>query len=112
VDHFEQAGAGMGSGRNVAVFGAYGHTGRFVVAELRERGYVPLLLGRDQDKLLALAQARKKKVDAQVLKVPGVNHLLVPAKTGEVAEYATLAVKTVSPEVAATLAAWVASVPR
>jgi NAD(P)-dependent dehydrogenase (short-subunit alcohol dehydrogenase family) len=46
----------MGSGRNVAVFGAYGHTGRFVVAELRERGYVPLLLGRDQGKLLALAQ--------------------------------------------------------
>ena len=27
----------------VAVFGAYGHTGRFVVAELRERGFVPLL---------------------------------------------------------------------
>jgi saccharopine dehydrogenase-like NADP-dependent oxidoreductase len=48
----------MGPGRNVAVFGAYGHTGRFVVAELRERGYVPLLLGRDQDKLLALAQAQ------------------------------------------------------
>jgi hypothetical protein len=46
----------MGSGQNVAVFGAYGHTGRFVVAELRERGYVPLLLGRDQDKLLALAR--------------------------------------------------------
>ncbi len=38
--------------------GAYGHTGRFVVAELRERGCVPLLLGRDQDKLLALAQAQ------------------------------------------------------
>ncbi|SEH02180.1 Saccharopine dehydrogenase NADP binding domain-containing protein [Nonomuraea solani] len=46
----------MGSGRNVAVFGAYGHTGRFVVAELRERGYVPLLLGRDLDKLLAMAE--------------------------------------------------------
>ncbi|KUJ49606.1 saccharopine dehydrogenase family protein [Micromonospora maris] len=46
----------MGSGQTVAVFGAYGHTGRFVVAELRERGYVPLLLGRDQDKLRALAQ--------------------------------------------------------
>ncbi|GGM55468.1 saccharopine dehydrogenase [Micromonospora sonchi] len=42
----------------MAVFGAYGHTGRFVVAELRERGYVPLLLGRDRDKLLALAQAQ------------------------------------------------------
>ena len=48
----------MGSGRNVAVFGAYGHTGRFVVAELRERGYVPLLLGRDADKLQALARAQ------------------------------------------------------
>jgi short subunit dehydrogenase-like uncharacterized protein len=48
----------MGSDRNVAVFGAYGHTGRFVVAELRERGYVPLLLGRDQDRLLALARAQ------------------------------------------------------
>jgi hypothetical protein len=48
----------MGSGRTVAVYGAYGHTGRFVVAEVRERGYVPLLLGRDQDKLLALAQAQ------------------------------------------------------
>ncbi|WP_068923615.1 saccharopine dehydrogenase family protein [Planobispora rosea] len=47
----------MGSGRIVAVYGAYGHTGRFVVAELRERGHVPLLLGRDRDKLLALAQA-------------------------------------------------------
>ena len=57
----------MGSGRNVAVFGAYGHTGRFVVAELRERGYVPLLLGRDQEKLQALAQsgleARQASVD-------------------------------------------------
>lgn len=58
MDHSENATAGMGSGRKVAVFGAYGHTGRFVVAELRERGYVPLLLGRDQDKLLAMAQAQ------------------------------------------------------
>jgi saccharopine dehydrogenase-like NADP-dependent oxidoreductase len=38
----------------VAVFGAYGHTGRFVVAELRDRGFVPLLSGRDADKLQAL----------------------------------------------------------
>jgi NAD(P)-dependent dehydrogenase (short-subunit alcohol dehydrogenase family) len=57
-DHVEDAGAGMGSDRNVAVFGAYGHTGRFVVAELGERGYRPLLLGRDQDKLLTLARAQ------------------------------------------------------
>jgi hypothetical protein len=45
----------MGTGHTVAVFGAYGHTGRFVVAELRERGFVPLLAGRDAGKLDALA---------------------------------------------------------
>jgi Saccharopine dehydrogenase NADP binding domain len=45
----------MGSGQTVAVFGAYGHTGRFVVAELRDRGFVPLLLGRDTGRLQALA---------------------------------------------------------
>lgn len=51
--------------KQVAVYGASGHTGRFVVAELRERGYVPLLLGRDRDKLLALAagEARRAPVD-------------------------------------------------
>jgi hypothetical protein len=55
----------MGSGQHVAVYGAYGHTGRFVVAELRERGYVPLLLGRDQEKLMALGsfEARQASVD-------------------------------------------------
>ncbi|MEV5752995.1 saccharopine dehydrogenase NADP-binding domain-containing protein [Actinoallomurus sp. NPDC052308] len=45
----------MGSGQMVAVFGAYGHTGRFVVAQLRERGFVPILSGRDPGKLQALA---------------------------------------------------------
>jgi hypothetical protein len=45
----------MGTGQPVAVFGAYGHTGRFVVAELRERGFVPLLAGRDAGKLEELA---------------------------------------------------------
>ncbi|QIJ66880.1 saccharopine dehydrogenase NADP-binding domain-containing protein [Streptomyces sp. JB150] len=45
----------MGPGQTVAVFGAYGHTGRFVVAELRERGFVPVLSGRDAGKLRALA---------------------------------------------------------
>ncbi|MFF9866461.1 saccharopine dehydrogenase family protein [Streptomyces sp. NPDC013953] len=45
----------MGTGPTVAVYGAYGHTGRFVVARLRERGFVPLLSGRDAGKLAALA---------------------------------------------------------
>ncbi|MCI4061983.1 saccharopine dehydrogenase NADP-binding domain-containing protein [Micromonospora sp. R77] len=53
----------MGTEQVVAVFGAYGHTGRFVVSELRERGFVPLLLGRDVERLRALATAQ-----------PGLDH--------------------------------------
>jgi|SRR5215472_710162 len=45
----------MTSNRAVTVFGAYGHTGRFVVAELRKRGWTPILAGRDAAKLKALA---------------------------------------------------------
>jgi hypothetical protein len=60
------------------------------------------------DKLLALAQSRNRKVDAQLLKVPGINHLLVPAKTGEVAEYASLSDAEVAPAVPAGIGAWLA----
>ncbi|MBB5923844.1 hypothetical protein FHR81_004917 [Actinoalloteichus hoggarensis] len=44
-----------GSGHVVAVFGAYGHTGRFVVGELLDRGLVPIAVGRDAGRLRALA---------------------------------------------------------
>jgi Trk K+ transport system NAD-binding subunit len=37
--------------RAIAVFGASGHTGRFVIAELLRRGQTPILVGRDADKL-------------------------------------------------------------
>jgi NAD(P)-dependent dehydrogenase (short-subunit alcohol dehydrogenase family) len=47
----------MGSGRKVVVFGAYGHTGRFVVAHLLERGFEPVLSGRDAGRLGKLAAA-------------------------------------------------------
>jgi hypothetical protein len=60
------------------------------------------------DKLLALAQARDRKVDAQVMKVPGINHLLVPAKTGEVSEYGSLEGAEVAPAVSAGIGAWLA----
>jgi len=36
------------------VYGAYGHTGRFVTAELRRRGMEPILSGRDHVELAAL----------------------------------------------------------
>jgi NAD(P)-dependent dehydrogenase (short-subunit alcohol dehydrogenase family) len=44
------------SRKTVTVFGAYGHTGRFVVAELLSRGWTAILSGRDPDKLTALGQ--------------------------------------------------------
>src|SRR3984957_3675984 len=39
------------SGRTIAVFGASGHTGRFVVAQLFRRGFAPLAIGRDSAKM-------------------------------------------------------------
>ncbi|MCZ4121856.1 NAD(P)H-binding protein [Streptomyces sp. H39-S7] len=45
----------MTSHPTVTVFGAYGHTGRFVVAELIRRGWTPILSGRDAGKLTDLA---------------------------------------------------------
>jgi hypothetical protein len=41
------------SGFSVAVFGAAGHTGRFVVAELLRRGIRPIAIGRDLSRLAA-----------------------------------------------------------
>ncbi|WP_228984484.1 NAD(P)H-binding protein, partial [Streptomyces sp. DH12] len=45
----------MGTGQLVTVFGAYGHTGRFVVAELAARGFVPVLSGRNARALEEMA---------------------------------------------------------
>ncbi|MDI1465393.1 saccharopine dehydrogenase NADP-binding domain-containing protein [Catellatospora sp. KI3] len=41
----------MTRSQTVAVYGAYGHTGRFVVAQLRAQGFTALPLGRDADRL-------------------------------------------------------------
>ena len=46
----------MTANRTITVYGAAGHTGQFVVAELRRRGWVPVLSGRDPDKLRAAAE--------------------------------------------------------
>ena len=63
------------------------------------------------DKLVEFARARKgAKTLVEVVKVPGINHLLVPAKTGEVSEYTTLSGASVSPDVATTIADWLRTV--
>jgi len=45
------------STRPVLVYGAYGHTGRFVLAELRRRGWRSIVSGRNHDQLAAVAAA-------------------------------------------------------
>ena len=45
----------MGTRNAVVVYGATGHTGRFIVAELLERGFEPILSGRDAAGLERLA---------------------------------------------------------
>jgi uncharacterized protein len=58
------------------------------------------------DRLERLARARKNAPPPEVVKVPGVNHLLVPATTGEVDEYATLKEKHISRQVTDAVVTW------
>ena len=58
------------------------------------------------DRLEALAKQRKGAGPVEVVKVAGVNHLLVPATTGEVDEYAKLGNVSVSPDVINAITRW------
>jgi hypothetical protein len=58
------------------------------------------------DRLEELAKKRKNGAPPTVVRVPGVNHLLVPAKTGEVGEYGSLPDKHVSAAVTGAIVAW------
>jgi dipeptidyl aminopeptidase/acylaminoacyl peptidase len=58
------------------------------------------------DQLEALAKARKRAAPVEVVKVPGVNHLLVPAVTGEFEEYSQLTERQVSPAVITAISSW------
>lgn len=59
------------------------------------------------DKLAELARARKRRVPVELLHLPGVNHLLVSAPTGEVSEYPTLASQKVVASIPAKIAEFV-----
>jgi pimeloyl-ACP methyl ester carboxylesterase len=58
------------------------------------------------DLLDGLARKRKNTPAVELVKVPGVNHLLVPAATGESAEYASLSDKHVSEAVTQAIVTW------
>ena len=60
------------------------------------------------DTLAELARARKKVPadSVRLVKLPGVNHLLVPADMGNVTESASLAGRSVTPEVGSAAASF------
>jgi uncharacterized protein len=66
------------------------------------------VLPHHADKLADLGRARKRNVATEVVKVPGVNHLLLPATTGAVDEYAALTNETLSSAVASAVSLWLA----
>jgi uncharacterized protein YbjT (DUF2867 family) len=55
--------------RVIAVFGAYGHTARFVVAELGERGWTPVLSGRDAAKLATVAAGSQPVLERRLASI-------------------------------------------
>jgi pimeloyl-ACP methyl ester carboxylesterase len=91
----------------------------FDPAELMPRIKQPvLILSGDLDKqmpphhakrLAELADARKNAPAGVLVTLPRLNHLLVSANSGDVTEYASLAEKRISPEVARTVGDWLAA---
>src|SRR5205085_11864073 len=61
---------------------------------------------QNADLLASLARARKNAPPVELVKLPEVNHLLVPAKTGEVDEYASLAGAHVAAPVTQAIVTW------
>ena len=50
----------------VAVYGAAGHTGRFVVGELLRRGHAPIAIGRDESKIAAAVAGHGAEVEMRI----------------------------------------------
>ncbi|WP_264537122.1 saccharopine dehydrogenase family protein [Flavobacterium sp. N1736] len=54
---------------SIAIYGAYGHTGKFIIAELYRQGYQLILSGRDEEKLLNL----KTEYPDSIIKAANIN---------------------------------------
>jgi dipeptidyl aminopeptidase/acylaminoacyl peptidase len=60
------------------------------------------------ERLVEVARTESKSKSVELVMVRGVNHLLTPAVTGEVGEYATLDDRTVSKDVTEAVTGWLA----
>ncbi|MBA2353797.1 MAG: hypothetical protein H0V80_03910 [Acidobacteria bacterium] len=63
-------------------------------------------VGLSNAELLSGLAVQRKRGASQLVMLPGINHLLVPAPTGEVSEYGSLGDAKVSPEVARVIVDW------
>jgi fermentation-respiration switch protein FrsA (DUF1100 family) len=63
------------------------------------------------ERLAELARARKHAPPVELKVLPGLNHLFVPAQTGDVDEYGSLAARSISAEVARAFDGWVKMLP-
>ena len=89
---------------------------RFDPAEIMPRIKQPILivqgdldvqvLPHHAERLAEMAQKRKKSPPVETVHLPGVNHLLVKASTGEVQEYPLLSEKQITPDAPAAIAEW------
>jgi pimeloyl-ACP methyl ester carboxylesterase len=64
------------------------------------------------DRLAEMAKARKNAPRVEVKTLPALNYLMLPGSTAETADPAGAGAKTVSPEVAKTIAEWLSAVAR
>ncbi len=67
------------------------------------------VLPHHADRLAELAKQRKRQAAVEVVHLPGINHLFVRAKTGEVAEYALLEDRTIVPDLGKRIAEFLRS---
>ena len=63
------------------------------------------------ERLAELARARKNAPPVELKVLPGLNHLFVPAQTGDVDEYESLEARSISAEVARAFDGWVKMLP-
>ena len=90
----------------------------FDPAKVLERVRQPLLfvhgeldrevLVEHADRIAGLARTRSDSKSVSVVNVVGVNHLLVPAVTGELGEYPSLSDKNISEDAGAAITDWLA----
>jgi len=59
----------------IAVYGASGHTARFVLAELLRRGHAPIAIGRDESKVASAVAVHGAKVEIRIASLDAAESL-------------------------------------